>query len=149
MKKITYLIIAIILAFIVFITPAAASTPQDVTILSDMSGWPNGTFEASGPAVEAGSICPTGTVVDYTASTAAGQGSVLILFVHKHFECSDGSGSFEMDLNVRLGSNGTYARWLIVSGSGAYGNLFGEGWVYATYTESGLYDTYSGKLDLH
>ncbi len=149
MKLITSIIAAAILTLAVFISPAAASTPLNVTILSDMSAWPNGTFEASGPAVDAGFICPAGTVVDASASTAGGQGAVLVLFVHKQFVCSDGSGSFEMNLNVLIGSNGTFARWLIVSGSGDYASLSGEGNVSATYTESGLYDTYTGKLDLH
>ena len=146
MKLFTSLIITVVLAGAIFVAPAAAFTPQDVMIFSDMSTWPSGTFEASGPAVDAGFICPVGTVSDEVTSTAGGQSPVLILFVHKHLVCDDGSGTIEMDLNVQIASSGTTARWFIVAGSGRYQNLSGEGSVYATYTDSGFYDTFSGKL---
>ncbi len=149
MKLTTSIVCVAILIFAIFVPAAAASTPQDVTIVSDMSALPNGTFEATGPAVEAGILCPAGTVHDESVSAVGGQSPVSILFVHKHFECNDGSGSFEMDLNVRIASSGTLGRWLVVSGSGDYERLHGEGAVYATYTDTGLYDTYTGKLDVH
>ncbi len=149
MKIIIPIISVAILILAIFVPPAAAFAPQDVTIISDMSALPNGTFDAEGPAVEAGILCPSGTVHDESVSAVGGQSPISILFVHKHFECNDGSGSFEMDLNVRIASSGTLGRWLIVSGSGDYERLHGEGDVYATYTDTGLSDTYNGKLDIH
>jgi hypothetical protein len=129
--------------------PAVAAAPADVTILSEMSlSSGTGTFEASGPAVEAGILCPEGSVNDDNISAVGWQSNqVLILFVHKHFACNDGSGSFEMDLNVRIAPTGTTARWIVVAGDGNYERLAGNGGLVATaVSEVILIDTYSGKM---
>ena len=150
MKIFTSIFVATIIALSTFITPAVASTPLDVNILSDMSNWPGGTFESSGPAMESGLICKDGIVNDVAATSAGGNSSILILFVHKHFVCNDESGSFEMDLIVRIAPSQTTGRWLVVAGSGNYEGLSGEGVVYATYSDSGgVLDTYAGRLIMH
>lgn len=146
MKLLYSITIAVIIAIAINVAPAMASTPMDVTILSDMSAWPYGTFQASGPAVDAGLICPSGRLTDISGSTAGKQNPNLILFVHKHFVCDDGSGMFEMDLNVRIAESGFTVRWLIVAGDGSYLNLSGEGDIQTAVINGTIYDIYSGKL---
>ena len=159
MKRLKYLvrsgilgavILAMIAALVGSVVPAAASSPVDVTIVSEMVFLGDtGTFEASGPAVEAGLICPQGDVYD-TEYRAAGDQSnrFLILFVHKLFVCANGTGSFEMDLRVwisaPLESKGT---WRIVEGEGPYERLHGNGKLTANRaSENTVIDLYTGSL---
>ena len=152
MKLIRSFTIAVILALTIPAFSAAAATPLEVTIVSEMwlsSG--SGTFEATGPAVDAGIVCPAGTVTDSNFSVVGWQSNqVQILFVHKQFVCNDGSGSFDMNLNVRVAPTGVTARWIVVGGEGPYMDLAGNGGLTA---EGGdvpdlLIDTYSGKMHI-
>lgn len=129
----------------------AATTPDDVTIVSEMSvPDASGTFDASGPAVDAGIICPHGNVYDLEARAVGYQSNRLtILFVHKLFVCDDESGSFEMDLNVRLvySPQETTAEWRVVAGDEAYARLRGNGKLTAFYPGGDVViDTYTGGL---
>ena len=151
MKIVTSIIIAFILTATLATIPAAASTPAGVTIVSEMSlSDAFGSFTASGPAVDAGIICPEGSVTDINVSAVGWKSNqVVILFVHKLFVCSDGSGSFEMDLNVRIAPTGTTARWIVAAGDGPYEHLMGNGGLFATrVSDDILIDTYSGKLHI-
>lgn len=150
-RILTFIIVVVILAFAV--VPAAASTPDQVTIVSTMTlSTSTGTFDASGPAVDAGVICPHGDVSD-TMNMVAGYQSVRLvnLFIRKVFVCSDGSGSFEMNLNVHLVNDPYQAisQWVIVAGDGAYARLRGTGGIFAApLDEDHLIDTYDGKLHI-
>lgn len=157
MKFFKSISIAIILALTITILPVSASPPLILNIVSEM--WPNpedpiapytGTFIASGPAVDAGLICSAGDVVDDSNPAVGWQSGVIIkLVVHKHFYCADGSGSFEMNMNVLLfmPASRTSAQWIIVGGDGAYGSLIGNGSLTAEGSESGaLIDTYFGRV---
>ena len=159
MKRLNYLVIfgtsrALILATIValvgFVVPAAASSPVNVKITSPMEFLGDtGTFEASGPAVEAGLICPEGTVHDTEYRSRGSDSKRFInLFVHKVFVCADGSGSFEMDLNLRIFSPPrTKGTWRIVDGDGAYARLHGNGKLTAGPAAGNIViDLYRGKL---
>ena len=141
--------IAVILAFIS--APVAASTPDQVTIISNMSiSSGSGTFEASGPAVEAGVICSAGEVYDNVRLVTAYQGPILVnLYLRKIFVCSDGSGSFAMDLKVRIFNDPYLAlpQWVVVDGVGPYARLRGTGGISAAMIDAdNLIDTYTGKL---
>jgi hypothetical protein len=144
------LTLALVVALVGSVVPAAASSPVNVTIRSEMEFLGStGTFIASGPAVEAGLICPQGDIFDTKYRSAGYQSNRFInLFVHKLFVCSDGSGSFEMDLNVRIYSPpATTGTWRVVAGDGPYARLHGNGKLTAYRAdEDTVIDLYSGKL---
>jgi hypothetical protein len=161
MKRLNYLvlfgasgafILAMIAALVGWVVPAAASSPVKVKITSAMVFLGNtGTFEASGPAVEAGLICPAGNVYDTKYRSPGSDSKRFInLFVHKLFVCADGSGSFEMDLNLRIFSPPrTKGTWRIVDGDGAYARLHGNGKLSAYRAdEDTVIDLYNGKLHI-
>jgi hypothetical protein len=148
---------AFVLALALLTVPAAASAPADVTILSEMvlppDAAPYGTFVASGPAVDAGILCPAGDVFDVETRAAGYQsGRLVMLFVHKHFVCTDGSGSFEMNLNVQgapAWPRGTTAEWRVVAGDGDYAGLQGEGTPTADVAPGMVTDHYTGRLHIN
>jgi hypothetical protein len=146
------LTLALIVALVVSVVPAAASSPLNVTIVSAMVFLGDtGTFEASGPAVEAGIICPRGDVYDTIYSSAGPESKRFInLFVHKLFVCADGSGSFEMDLNLKIYSPPrTMGTWRVVEGEGAYARLHGNGKLTAhREDEDTVIDLYIGRLHI-
>jgi hypothetical protein len=146
------LTLALIFALVFSVMPAAASTPSNVTIVSEMDFLGStGSFEASGPAVEAGLICPEGDVYDTDYRSAGTQSNRFInLFVHKLFVCADGSGSFEMDLNVRISAPlPTKGTWRVVAGEGSYARLHGVGKLTAQRTgENTVTDLYKGSLHI-
>jgi hypothetical protein len=146
------LILVMIAALVGSVVPAAASSPVNVKITSAMVFLGNtGTFEASGPAVEAGLICPEGNVYDTKYRSPGSDSKRFInLFVHKLFVCADGSGSFEMDLNLRIFSPPkTKGTWRIVDGEGAYARLHGNGKLSAHRAdEDTVIDLYNGKLHI-
>ena len=159
MKKLfTSVTIAVVFALTLSIAPVAATPPADVTIVSDMHPVTgpidpfDGTFVASGPAVDAGIICPSGGVDDISNPAVGWQSHemrIIILSVHKHFTCDDGSGSFEMNMRVRIAPTGITAQWIIVGGDGPYSRLFGAGNLYAEWiSENLLRDHYSGGLHI-
>lgn len=158
MKKHSLIItVLLIVSLFGMATPAAASTPADVTIVAIMQPQSEdpiapyaGTFEASGPAVDAGILCANGVVEDI-ANPAVGWQSdqVINLYVHKHFVCNDGSGTFEMDMHVLIAPKGVTARWIITAGDGLYARLFGSGRLTATWlSENMLEDMYFGNLHI-
>ncbi len=159
MKKRSLIVAALLIAaLLAAVFPVAASEPSGVSIVAIMyvnptdptTGPMSGTFVASGTAVDAGLLCSAGTVQDIENPAHAWQsGQVIVLYVHKHFTCSDGSGTFEMNMRVLLGSNGTVARWVISGADGPYAGLLGTGGVTGVWLEDGsLQDTYSGRLHI-
>ena len=156
-KTIVLLLIFALLSLTLPVVTAAASSPEDVTIVSPMvlppvlppGEAPYGTFEASGPAVDAGVICPSGDVYDTGARVVSGENKKFTnLFVHKLFVCDDGSGTFEMDLIVRL-IPGSTVNWRITSGGGEYVRLHGTGKLTSqALSEGHLIDTYIGGLHI-
>lgn len=130
--------------------PAAASAPADVTIVSEMYiPSASGTFYASGPAVDAGIICQAGDVYDVEVRAAGRSHKLLNLFVHKLFVCKDGSGSFEMDLNVQavFSPQQTRAEWRVAASDDAYARLRGNGKLTAASPGGDVViDTYTGAL---
>lgn len=152
MKRI--LIIIIVLVFLMMmVTPVYASPPTEVSIVSIMKfSTASGTFTASGPAVEAGIICPTGMVYDMNIRGVGVQSQLFTnLFVHKHFVCDDGSGTFEFNLNVRIiySQDYTESLWRIMGGTGDYQNLRGTGTIMAYPIDADtIEDNYSGMIHL-
>ncbi len=89
------------------VAPVAARAPQAVTIVSRVTFNPDGPnfgdFTATGEAVDNGTLCPAGTFVDTGIKFAGFQSNrgMVQLQVGKLFTCDDGSGSFEVKLQIQ------------------------------------------------
>ncbi|NNF87872.1 MAG: hypothetical protein HKM97_05060 [Acidimicrobiia bacterium] len=95
-----------------------------VRIVSDL---PNLRFTATGPAVEAGLMCPAGTT-EFTHEPKPTRMDALFRW-EDIYRCDDGSGSFTLgvDVFVDLGDRG-YGIWDIASRPGTNQSLTGGGW---------------------
>jgi hypothetical protein len=128
-------IVAATFAVIAAGSPVAAAAPQQVTIVSHVTFNPDGPnygdFDASGTAVDDEVICPSGTFVDTGIRFAGFQSprGVVQLQVAKTFTCSDGSGTFDLKMQIQadFGTGIESFRWVITGGTGAYGSLRGGG----------------------
>jgi hypothetical protein len=127
---------------------ACSGQPQalhiEVTEVITSDGEP---FNASGPAVDNNLICPSGTVSDVNVSqSGSSQGAFSHFDVLKKFDCADGSGTFDIEMKVKLedATGNTTASWKLVSGSGNYANLSGEGKLVGTAIVQGtsIFDVY-------
>ena len=107
-------------------------------------------FIASGPAVDNGRICATGTVEDLSITGNDSQGPFRILRVYKRFYCDDLSGNFDIEMVVQLNKTTHYtkAKWHIVAGTGEYLKLQGEGSLVGTPIDPGvsITDIYDGQV---
>ena len=108
-------------------------------------------FAASGAAVDAGLVCPSGTVEDLSTKVSGPPaGAFSILNVIKRFDCDDASGSFDVRLVVRLdnATGETTARWVAVAGTDAYSNLHANGSLVGTPIVLGfsIQDVYDGMV---
>jgi len=143
-------IVAALAASLVLVTvigPAAASTsPQRVTIVSDMKvpGSPNyGSFTASGSAL----ICESGDVIDTRLVLLRGSFETdFVLTVNKTFTCGDQSGTFFARLLVRMSGGVETFTWVILGGTGRYHDLFGLGSGSTVAIDGGVTNTYTGYL---
>jgi hypothetical protein len=114
--------------------PVAAAPPSGVTIVSHMNfnpdGFNFGDFVASGPAVDQGLICASGSVDDTRLIFAGGQSNRgAQIPVRKTFTCDDGSGEIFVKIQVHLDfatSTETFS-WVILGGTGDYAGLNGSG----------------------
>jgi hypothetical protein len=153
MCKLTrFLIILVILSLGIPIFPATAAPPQldvEINVNIDYSVYPyGGTFTATGPAVEAGLVCPSGYAVNVRHSDTGWQSSFAWSYhVWKQFICEDGSGTFIIKLEGRWEGLGGTGTWMILEGSGDYANLHGRGDAEAFFYEPwyGL-DIYTGAM---
>ena len=111
-------------------------------------GLSGGPFTATGPAVDAGLICPAGDTIDAAGASASGyqSGRAVNLTVVKHFTCPD--GDFWIKLQVRLDARGDHFTWGIVDGTGVYAQLHGAGTGYGDYEAypGGVLDVYDGVI---
>ena len=141
------LIAAVFLAGTAFAAqPLAIHIEVDEIIAT--SGEP---FAASGPAVDAGLVCPSGTVEDLSTKVSGPPaGAFSILHVLKHFNCEDASGTFDIALTVKLNNSTHYttASWRIVAGTGDYAGLHANGSLAGTPIVPGdsIHDVYDGMV---
>ena len=130
-KLIVSIILVAILLLTLGVTASAATPPLDVSIVAHTSFGPDGSFGpfwATGPAVTAGLICPAGDSIDQVSKVMGYQSNRSAnYFVRKLFTCFDGSGSFLVQMEVRLDYRGDNANWIVLSGTGVYQNLHGTG----------------------
>ena len=141
------------LATVLVTSLAAAATPPlgvhfDVPTTLPPDGGPTfGPFTATGPAVDAGLICPKGDTIDVFSKASGFQSNRGVNFqVVKHFTCADGSGEFDAKLQVRIDPKGDNFNWAIVGGTLAYERLHGTGQGIGEYAQYGVLDLYDGQV---
>jgi len=143
-----------IVAVAALAAPVAAGSAQRVMIVSNVTfnpAGPNfGDFAASGPAVDSGLICATGTFVDTGLKFAGFQSRTghVQLQVLKDFTCDDGSGTFAVKLQINADFNTgieSFA-WVASGSSGAIGSLKGAGTGSTVPTATGNINTYVGTI---
>jgi hypothetical protein len=129
----------------------ASSPPLDVNFVVPTQFSPDGTgpsfgpFTASGPAVDAGLICPSGDTIDiYGRVTGFRSGTGMNFHIVKRFTCADGSGDFLVKLEVRTDRKGDNFNWMIIGGTGNYVNLHGKGQGVGLPADYGVLDLYKG-----
>jgi hypothetical protein len=149
------------LAIVLAVLPALAAPKQDVYIEAPTIIVPGGAdpapFTASGAAVGGVLSCATGTVFTGTITSSGPYGpptgEFLILSMEKEFVLGDGSGTFVVQLTVKLYLSGpkahyTYGSWKVVRGTGNYASLKGNGKLEGIPINPGfsILDVYDGKL---
>ena len=134
-------------------TKVFAAKPLDLHIEVEevIGNVPADPFTASGSAIDYGLVCASGTVQDdYVQINGSLGGSFRTLKVVKHFVCDDGSGFFDIEMQVRLdnSTNETTAHWRIISGTNDYLYLKGTGSLVGIPIVPGtsILDIYDGKV---
>src|SRR5712691_2334350 len=125
------------------VSPAAATPPEAVQITGPIDVTGTGTFTATGP------VCLSGAVDTSLDKVVGGQSGkqIQILVIHG-FTCDDGSGTFEVLLQVHLVFDpfSDVFTWNVLSGTGAYQKLHGTGTGFGVPTATGIFDTYTGAM---
>lgn len=97
-------------------------------------------------------VCPSGTTSNDTIASGYQSDRGVIFHNRKTITCNDGSGTFTLQLQARLGFNGgwetTSGTWVVLSGTGDYTSLHGQGTLIGTEMETGVSDAYTGWLAL-
>jgi hypothetical protein len=143
------------LALVLPLASTQATTPADVSFVVPTTfppaGGPTlGPFTASGPAVDAGLVCPAGDTIDVGAMASGFRSRTGVNFhVVKLFTCGDGTGSFLVKLEVRIDRRGDNFNWVILDGEGAYETLRGTGVGTGTPIPGGVLDAYDGEVHLN
>ena len=142
----TTLVVAI-LAAAVGVLPAVAAPPQTQTFTVVEQFEPeSGVFTSDGSVV-----CASGTTSNNTFGSGFQSDRGVIFHVRKTITCNDGTGTFILQLQARLGFNVgdmTFGPWVVLSGTGRYENLRGAGTVTGTSLPGGVSDLYVGWLAL-
>lgn len=133
---------------------AAAAPPEGVTIVSDVTfveGGPNvGVFDATGAAVDSGTLCGSGTFEDQGIRFAGfpAQTGEVQLQVLKRFTCDDGSGTFDLKMQIKANFDTGLEtfQWVITGGTGDYATLRGSGTGTTVPRAGGNTNTYVGGV---
>lgn len=124
------------LVLLAVVGPVSAATPQSVTIVSHVTFNPDGPnygdFQAFGPAVDNGVVCPAGTFVDTYIRFGGFQSNrgIVQIVVGKALTCDDGSGTFNVQLRITANFDTGFETftWVVLSGgTGDYSALRGGG----------------------
>lgn len=156
-KKVRMATHSVLIAFVltaIAVSAVFAAPPLDVHIQVDELIGGLGVdepFTASGSAVDAGLICAAGMVQDVSVSTSgAASAPFRVIQVLKRFTCGDGTFDIRMVVHLDLATNTTTARWRVVSGTGDYVDLHGNGSLVGTPIVPGasIHDDYYGRMHL-
>ncbi len=130
------------------IVPAIAAPPQTATFtVVEQFDPPSGEFTSDGSI-----LCASGTTSNEFSASGFQSNVGIVFHDRKTISCDDGSGTFTLLLQARTGFNvgddGTFGRWVVLSGTGDYVGLHGQGTLTGTYTPSGISENYEGRLAL-
>jgi hypothetical protein len=127
--------------------PAAAAPPQSTTFtVVEQFDLGTGVFASDGSVV-----CASGTTSNDTFGSGFQSDRGGIFHVRKTITCNDGSGTFTLLIQARVGinvGNMAYGPWVVLSGTGDYADLHGRGIVTGTPVPGGISDLYVGWLAL-
>ena len=154
-SRVIVLVLAAAMAAVAAAAPVSAAAPKAVEIVSPMTFAPPGefnfgTFEASGPAVDAGLICASGDVND-TGIILAGEQSRrgrIQIPVWKTFTCPDGELYIRIQVHLDLETFTETFSWVVLGGTGAYADVpgGGSGFSFSDDPNVGNVNVYSGFL---
>lgn len=148
----------VILFLVLSVAPGAASSPPqgvefEVPTTLPPDGGPSfGPFTATGPAVDAGIVCPSGDTIDVFGKRSGDQSQRgFNIQIVKLFTCDDGSGEFFVKLQVRIDQKGDNFNWTIMKGTGDYVKLHGTGkgvGLYLSAEPEVVLDLYTGTAHI-
>jgi hypothetical protein len=114
-----------------------------------------GSFTATGPAVDAGLIGPSGDTFGLLINRVGFEsqwGWMNDQSTHR-WTCDDGSGEFYLKLQVRHDWRGHNYNWVVIGGTYAYERLHGLGTGFGTLvgedSEVLVLDSYSGRVHIN
>lgn len=140
-------LIVAILAALFGVVPAAAAPPQPTTFgVVEQFALGTGVFTSDGSVV-----CGSGTTSGELIGSGFQSGRGGIFHVRKTITCNDGSGTFTLLIQARVGinvGNVAYGPWVVLNGTGSYVDLHGRGTVIGTPVPGGISDLYVGWLAL-
>lgn len=148
--------LAAVAAVLVLMFPAAvqarAIPPLGVSFdVATTLDTPNGgPFVARGPAVDFGWICPAGQTEDiYNVGRSRGWPGTNFQVV-KRFTCDNGTGYFDLKLQVRVDRKGNLYSWNVVGGTDSYAKMTGSGSGYGDFiSDTQIADHLFGTVLLH
>ncbi len=144
-------VLLLAVAVLVLVLPgsaiASASYPVTIVVPTDfgLTEWP---FLASGEAVDAGLVCPSGIVHDGKSIAACRKdGSGCNFRIEKVFVCDEG-GSFTINLqaHVIFDPYSDVGTWTILHGWDDFARIHGHGTLEGIPFEGGVTDTYMGLI---
>lgn len=147
-----YSVVIALLLLTVSTSTVLAAPPLRVHIeVDDIIGDSGELFIATGPAVEAGVVCPYGKVYDVGTEVISTRPRFTLLRIQKHFVCGDNnSNTFNILMVVRLNNTTleTTALWRLTGGTGPYATLRGTGSLDGTPIVPGvsIHDVYDGRV---
>jgi hypothetical protein len=126
---------------------AGAATPQPVTIsVTTVVSDPSDPFTSAG-----GVVCASGTVsTPFVRFNGAQSGTQAQIHVGKHFVCPDGTFDLLLRVTLDFTTGDDIGTWSVVSGTGAYTLLHGDGTITGTDIVPFvvIQDEYSGSLHI-
>lgn len=150
MKKL-WILVCIALLLLLSSSSAAASQSYALSIFNpvDFSSGDQlpSPFTASGPAVDEGLFCASGTAYTlYTIAAGPPTFEKQNFQVMKRFDCEDGSGTITVlvHAHVIFEPYENVGQWNILRGTGDYARIKGRGSQVGEATDVGVNDTYEG-----
>ena len=128
------------------VASALAAPPQAATFsVIEQFDPESGEFTSDGSI-----LCASGTTSNEFFPSGFQSNTGIVFHDRKTITCDDGSGTFTLLVEARTGFNvgddGTVGRWVVLSGTGDYVGLHGQGTLTGTYFPNGLSEVYEGRL---
>lgn len=144
MRKLFAICVAgILLVLMLPMASAGATPPSEVRFHYEFDFVTGeGTFTASGLAVDAGDMCPSGTFEEVLFRSSHGLRNITTV---DKFIC-DGSEEDTFIMKAQIHFPEFVGRWVIMEGTGAFEGIHGTGTVDGAFTASGVDETRAGQM---